>query len=103
MIPAVFVSSVVLLVAVLMMARVELYRGVRMGGNTRRSIERSTLSLFRRTRVRAIGVYDFVQQDVCMKFLHGVSYVALQSVRYAERRLASLTEWFQALRHRRKK
>jgi len=94
-----FIISAILLCAVVVMARVELVRGVRFGGNSRRALERGVIRLHRACSATVLHFAAYVQKDVVMKGLHGVSYLALGIVRFIERRLAALTEFIRKIRH----
>lgn len=100
MLPFVFAGATVLCVAIVVMARVELSKGVRMGGNTRRIVERALIRVIRAFSDVGTRMSRFVHKDVFVKGLHGVSYLALLTVRYVEHKLVWLTDFFRSMRNK---
>ena len=100
MLPFVFAGATILCVAVVVMARIELQKGVRMGGNTRRMIERALLRVMHVFSDASARMCRFVHKDIFVKGLHGVSYLALLTVRYAEKKLVWLTDFFRSVRNK---
>ncbi|MBP9759828.1 MAG: hypothetical protein KBD24_00480 [Candidatus Pacebacteria bacterium] len=96
----VFFASVILFTGLMILTRFELVRGVRIGGNVRRRIDRRLIHWLRVLQYTGRFVVDFLNRDVLIKSLHIASYVALLLVRYTERRLVQLTVFFRSFRKR---
>lgn len=94
----IFVLSAMLLVGVYGMARFEMKRTMRLGGNARRLMERRTARFLTRTVQHKNSVLLFVRRDIWARSLHVLTYLALLLVRFVERKLASFAQHLRRMR-----
>lgn len=90
--------SAVIWVTVMLLARYEFSHGVRLGGTIRRRVDRRLVHLGRGARGLAEYTVEFVKRDLVAQALHIVSYVALLSVRWIERKLVRVNELLRLFR-----
>jgi hypothetical protein len=92
-----------MLVGLLTLRHVERVRGERYVHRLRRALDRRCVRTGATMVHSTHRVLEYLHRDVVLKALHFISYVALLSVRWVERKLVTITEFLRSFRKPRSK